>query len=180
VWRRALGVVARWWCGPNPPSPTVPEISRNSRLSLLSQVIEGMDHRMYESVSTLLVNEGSSKIGIHHDPPAPLPALIAGPGTAQLADGKWQPFGAGGRLFLADGLFDISYGPRDVVLIDGNVPHGITRLSAPTGTTAGRPELERFSLIMFSTFKRRDRMLKHGNYSPMWQEEWQSAVLYKV
>ena len=66
-----------------------------------------------------------------------------------------------------------------MVLLDGNVPHGITRLSAPKGTTAVRPELERFSLIMFSTFKRRDRMLKHGNYSSMWQEEWKSAVLFR-
>ena len=65
-----------------------------------------------------------------------------------------------------------------MVLLDGNVPHGITRLSAPKGT-GSRAELERFSLIMFSTFKRRDRMLKHGNYSPMWQEGWRDAVLYK-
>ena len=94
-------------------------------------------------------------------------------------NGEWQLCGGGGRLFLADGLFDLSYGPRDVVLLDGNVPHGITRLSGPKGVSAKRTELERFSLIMFSTFKRRDRMLKHGNYSPMWQNEWENAVLYK-
>jgi hypothetical protein len=51
------------------------------------------------------------------------------------------------------------------VLIDGNLPHGITRLSAPKGLTGSRAELERFSLIVFSTFKRADSMLKHGNYS---------------
>ena len=40
-----------------------------------------------------------------------------------------MPCGAvGGRLFLADGLVDISYGPTDVVLLDGNIPHGITNL----------------------------------------------------
>ena len=76
-----------------------------------------------------------------------------------------------------DGLIDISYGPRDIVLIDGNLPHGITRLSAPKGLTGSRAELERFSLIVFSTFKRADRMLKHGNYSPMWKEGWRDAVL---
>ena len=130
-------------------------------------------------MSTLLVNEGSSKIGIHHDPPAPLPALIAGPGTARLVGGEWQQQGGGGRLFAADGMFDLSYGPCDAVLLDGNVPHGITRLSGPKGVSAKRAELERFSLIMFSTFKRRDRMLKHGNYCPMWQDEWRNAVLYK-
>ena len=47
------------------------------------------------------------------------------------------------------------------------------------GLTGSRAELERFSLIVFSTFKRADRMLKHGNYSPMWQEGWRDAVLYK-
>jgi hypothetical protein len=145
----------------------------------LSQVIAGMDHHAYQSISTLMVNEGSSKIGIHHDPPAPLPALIAGPGTHQLINGEWKPMGGGGRLFAADGLIDISYGPRDIVLIDGNLPHGITRLSAPKGLTGSRAELERFSLIVFSTFKRADRMLKHGNYSPMWKEGWRDAVLYK-
>ena len=36
--------------------------------------------------------------------------------------------GAGGRLFLADGLFDISYGPNDIVLLDGNIPPGVTGL----------------------------------------------------
>ena len=143
-------------------------------------MIEGIDHRAYESVSTLLVNEGSSKIGIHHDPPAPLPALIAGPGLSHLVNGEWQPRGCGGRLFLTDGLFDISYGPRDVGILDGNVPHGITRLSAPKGTMGSRAELERFSLIMFSTFKRRDRMVKHGNYSPMSATltAWSSACLW--
>ena len=49
------------------------------------------------------------------------------------------------------------------MLIDGNLPHGITRLSAPKGLTGSRAELERFSRIVFSTFKRADRMLKHGN-----------------
>ena len=93
--------------------------------------------------------------------------------------GEWQQQRGGGRLFAADGMFDLSYGPRDVVLLDGNLPHGITRLSAPKGTTGSRAELERFSLIMFSTFKRRDRMMKHGNYCPMWQDEWHNAVLYK-
>ena len=37
-------------------------------------------------------------------------------------------FEGGGRLVIVDGLFDISYGPKDVVLIDGNILHGITGL----------------------------------------------------
>ena len=54
-------------------------------------------------------------------------------------------------VVVADGLFDISYGPTVVVLLDGNVPaHGITNLSElPSGGSAGgaaRKELERFSV----------------------------------
>ena len=48
--------------------------------------------------------------------------------------------------FLADGLFDISYGPKDVVLLDGNIVHGITGLrDTPGKGMATRRELERFS-----------------------------------
>jgi len=46
---------------------------------------------------------------------------------------RLSPVHSVGRLFAADGLIDISYGPRGIVLIDGNLPHGITRLSAPKG-----------------------------------------------
>ena len=68
---------------------------------------------------------------------------------------RWVPRGAGGRLFIADGLFDISYGPEDVVLLDGNIAHGITCLcDLPGGGKRSRQELERFSAIVFSSFKR--------------------------
>ena len=78
----------------------------------------------------------------------------------------------GGRLFLADGLVDISYGPTDVVLLDGNIPHGITNLrDLPGQGTTTRPELRRFSVILFSEFKREKGMRKHGNYDGgMWEE----------
>ena len=76
----------------------------------------------------MAVNEGSSEIGIHHDPPCPLPALICGPGLHRWGPTGWEATGCGGRLFLADGLFDLSYGPRDVVLLDGNLVHGVTKL----------------------------------------------------
>jgi hypothetical protein len=91
-------------------------------------VIQSIDHEEYLRLSTLKVNEGSSKCGIHHDMPCPFPALIMGPGLHKLLGGKWQQQGAGGRLFLADGLFDISYGPNDIVLLDGNIPPGVTGL----------------------------------------------------
>ena len=60
----------------------------------------------------------------------------------ELTDGEWCPRGVGGRLFLADGLFDISYGPKDVVLLDGNIVHGITGLrDTPGKGMATRREL---------------------------------------
>ena len=99
----------------------------------------------------------------------------------------WQHAGipaSGGRLFIADGLFDLSYGPCDVVLIDGNIPHGITSLSPlpGLGSKRGRAPLERFSMIFFSKFKRRKGMLKHGNYTAtngaVWSEEWHTDVLW--
>ena len=56
----------------------------------------------------------------------------------------------GGRLFLADGLVDISYGPTDVVLLDGNIPHGITTLrDFPGQGGVSRPELERFTQSLY-------------------------------
>ena len=110
-----------------------------------------MSHNL--QLSTLLLNEGSSIAGPHHDMPCPLPALICGPGMCNYSDGEWGvPRGAGGRLFAADGLFDLSYGPTDAVLLDGNMMHGITGLrDRPGGGQRARSELERFSVIAFST-----------------------------
>jgi hypothetical protein len=87
-------------------------------------------------------------------------------------------------VVVADGLFDISYGPTVVVLLDGNVPaHGITNLrELPSGGSAGgaaRKELERFSVIVFSDFQRNEGMMKHGNYSGMWCDSMLSSVLWK-
>ena len=141
----------------------------------LSQVIAGMDHHAYQSISTLMVNEGSSKIGVHHDPPAPLPALIAGPGTHQLINGEWKPMGGGGRLFTASSTSRTAR--VRIVLIDANLPHGITRLSAPKGLTGSRAELERFSLIVFSTFKRADRTCSSTGTTLPCGRTWRDAVL---
>ena len=139
-----------------------------------------MDHEQYIKLSTLKLNEGSSQAGPHHDMPCPLPALIFGPGMCELVDGEWCPCGVGGRLFLADGLFDISYGPKDVVLLDGNIVHGITGLRDHPGKgMTSRRELERFSAIMFSDFKREKAMWAHGKYEGMWQESHTSSVLWK-
>ena len=120
--------------------------------------------------------------GPHHDMPCPLPALIFGQGMCQLtADNTWgMPPGVGGRLFLADGLFDLSYGPADIVILDGNEVHGITGLRDHPGQgKQSRPELERFSAILFSTFLRQPQMQKHGNYTGVWEESNRAAVIFK-
>ena len=138
-----------------------------------------MDHDAHMKLSTMKLNEGSSQAGPHHDMPCPLPALIVGQGTHKLVHGKWQCCGKGGRLFIADGLFDISYGPEDIVLLDGNILHGITGLrDLPGQGQSSRGELERFSAILFSSFKR-EKMKGHGKYTGMWQESHIDAVLWK-
>ena len=143
-----------------------------------------MDHSAYMGLSTLKLNEGNSKAAPHHDMPCPLPALICGQGMCELVDGEWVSRGKGGRLFVVDGMFDLSYGPHDVVLLDGNTFHGITGLrdmphAGQRGDFKSRPELERFSAILFSSFKRRGGMSAHGNYTGMWEEGWKDAVLWK-
>jgi hypothetical protein len=150
------------------------------------QVIQSIDHKEYLRLSTLKVNEGSSKCGIHHDMPCPFPALIMGPGLHKLLGGKWQQQGAGGRLFLADGLFDISYGPNDIVLLDGNIPPGVTGLGdiSHKGKRGAhlpkRAELERFSVIMFSHFQRARGMMKHGNYDGKWCDSYMAGMATKA
>ena len=118
--------------------------------------------------------------GLTYYMPCPFPALVCGQGSAWLGSQGWEPTAAGGRLFLADGLFDISYGPCDIVLLDGNIPHGITNLrDLPGKGGASRRELERFSLILFSGFKRLGSMMKHGNYQGLWCDSYLPSVLWK-
>ena len=142
-------------------------------------MIAGIDHKNFLVLTTLLVNEGNSLCGIHHDKPTPFPALILGQGSSKLCESGWVPCAHGGRLFLADGLFDISYGPLDAVVLDGNIPHGITTLrDFPGQGGVSRPELERFSVIVFSTFARED-MKAPGNYSGMWADWMMPKVVWK-
>ena len=82
---------------------------------------------------------------------------------------------------LVCGLWDLSYGPEDFVLLDGNLLHGVTGLrDCPGGGQSKRPELERFSAIAFSTFKRQEGMWKHGNFKGMWEETGESHGLCPV
>ena len=113
--------------------------------------------------------------------PCPFPALVCGQGSSWLGPQGWESTATGGRLFLADGLFDISYGPSDIVLLDGNIPHGITNIrDLPGKGQSSRAELERFSLILFSKFKRAVSMCKHGNYNGQWEDSHMASVVWKA
>ena len=176
-----------------------------------SQVIEGMDIGAHLEMTTLLINEGSSRCGIHHDPPAPLPALVAGPTGWRLSEQRgshphpnvvpeqyrdiavsppnsphcpkpqWVQSQKGGRLFLLDGLWDLSYGPCDAVLLDGRYMHGVSVLrDMPLANRSSRrAELERFSLILFSKWHREkmkgEKRLRDGAMAS-WQHDWLPSV----
>ena len=64
-------------------------------------------------------------------------------------------------------------------VLDGNIPHGITTLrDCPGQGGTSRPELERFSVIVFSTFARED-IKAPGNYSGMWADWMMPKVVWK-
>ena len=128
-------------------------------------------------LSTLVVDQGQSKLGVHRDPPGPLYAMIAGPGNYAWNGSEWQQVMQGARLILVDGWFDISYGPRDLVFLDGNYMHGISSLcdlprQKPT-------QLERFSMIFFCPFARVGMPAACNEYHNEWREEMLSSVLWR-
>ena len=140
--------------------------------------------------TTLGVNEGSKLCGIHHDPPSPLPALIAGNTTwvYDMLAHAWRQECGGGRFFLADGLFDLSYGPRDVIILDGRFAHGVTTLRELPGVCRGismvsRPELWRFSYILFSRWLRQhmvcERTMRSQPSMSRWRQEWYRSVMWQ-
>ena len=139
----------------------------------LHQVIDGFDFTAHLSLSTLCVDELSSRVGVHRDPPCPLPALLCGSTMYTLTACGWVAHAGGGFLFLADGLWRLDYGPCDVVLIDGNYAHGVTTLRAlgQSGREIGRAPLHRHSLIMFNKFQRMD-MRKGLAYNSLWKPEY--------
>ena len=199
-----------------------------------SQVIDGMDVEAHLETTTLHVNEGSSRCGIHHDPPAPLWALIAGPTNftstpspkpaptptptptpspasvdppclpppptppslgpsppasprplriiASRGQQSWKAVQKGGRLFVLDGLWDLSYGPLDLCFLDGRFAHGVSVLrDLPLQNRSGgsRSELHRYSAILFSKWQREkmkgEKRLRSGHMAT-WQPEWLAYV----
>ena len=48
-------------------------------------------------------------------------------------------------------MFCLDYGPRDLILFDGNVAHGVTNMRHLLN---GEGKLNRLSIITFSTWKK--------------------------
>lgn len=139
-------------------------------------VCMGMDMKAHLHLATLRLDGTSSKLGAHRDPPSPMPALIGGATTHFMGENNtWQAHARGGKLVLLDGLFDLAYGPRDLVILDGNFMHTVTRLRAlPTPPNTRPPKLERRSFILFSRWKRMSA--GKGRHSVRWNESWRDAV----
>ena len=72
-------------------APFKPVQDNNNAMICLDhpQVIRGFDTTPGLHMSTLRVDEHMSRLGIHHDPPCPLPALMAGSTV-------WAPLPTGG------------------------------------------------------------------------------------
>ena len=117
-------------------------------------------------MNTNIIDDVDSTMAIHKDPTTPTPALAAGPSNYVFDEVKeeWTLSHNGGRLYIAEGLFWIDYCPTDVALFDGNVPHGVSRLR-PRGVDKSQSVVyERFSIILFSKFRRTGGMRKHGHF----------------
>ena len=129
--------------------------------------IEKCEEQLQSTIelSTLVVSR-NLPIGIHRDPHTPVFAAVFGHTTYQYTKGLWKNNNKGGSLFFVDGLLDLSYSPRDIVLMDGNIAHGVTAV----GRNRECVSVERFSGIMFSTFERR-RVLTPGKYSGIYLKD---------
>ena len=123
--------------------------------------IDMCEKQLHSSIelTTLMVSR-NLPIGIHRDPHAPVFAAVFGHTTYEYTKGRWKNKNKGGSLFFVDGLLDLSYSPRDIVLMDGNIAHGVTAV----GRNRDCVSVERFSGIMFSTFERR-RVMTPGKYT---------------
>lgn len=82
----------------------------------------------------------ASTISCHEDNASAIPALVTCTNAAG-HNASWTH----GSLYLAEGGIKIPYGPRDVVLINGNRLHGVTMLHPDHK----QKECSRFSLVQF-------------------------------
>jgi hypothetical protein len=112
-------------------------------------------------LSSLMVTR-SHQCAIHRDPPTVAPAGIFGRGNYLHNNGQCSRSTRGGNLVIVDGMIRIDRSPFDFVLMDGNYCHAVSNLRL-LGTSDEDQHPSRFSLILFSTY-RRERMKAPGNY----------------
>eukprot|EP00956_Cyclotella_meneghiniana_P025347 scaffold52669_cov40-Cyclotella_meneghiniana.AAC.13 len=63
-------------------------------------------------------------------------------------------------LFFMDGLLELKNSPRDIIIIDGNIAHGVTNVI----DSGSKDVTERFSGIIFCKW-RREKLKRPGKYS---------------
>jgi hypothetical protein len=115
-------------------------------------------------LSTLIIAD-KNPIAVHRDRPTPMPACAFGHSTYEFNEDNnaWEKRWKGGELYLMNGLFRLDYGPRDVVMWDGNLSHGITTVLRDQGSD----EPSRFSVLLFSNIRRELGMKTPGSYVPV-------------
>ena len=72
-------------------------------------------------INTNITDDKVSCMAVH-DSPTETPALFCGSSNYECINGEWILKQRGGRLFVAEGLFNLEYTPRDIVILNGNVP----------------------------------------------------------
>jgi hypothetical protein len=76
------------WNHPSFSPPPQPPPPLSNPYPCTPQVVDGLDIRADLGVSTLLINEDSSRAGQHRDPAGPMPSLVAG-----TSGFRWGPLG---------------------------------------------------------------------------------------
>ena len=109
---------------------------------------------------SMLTVTKAKPIAIHRDPLTPTFALLFGDTTHKLQGNKWVDPRLGGTLFFMDGLLELKYSPRDIMIIDGNIAHGVTNVI----DSGSKDVTERFSGIIFCKW-RREKLKRPGKYS---------------
>ena len=123
----------------------------------IQENLEEMNQNL--ELSTLSITQ-AKPIAIHRDPHTPTFAMLFGHTTHEVKEEEWWDRKVGGTLYLIDGLLELKYSPRDIMIIDGNFAHGVTNV-----INSDRSYLtERFSVIMFCRW-RREKAKYPGKYT---------------
>mmetsp|Transcript_32659 Transcript_32659/g.66624 ORF Transcript_32659/g.66624 Transcript_32659/m.66624 type:complete len:486 (-) Transcript_32659:48-1505(-) len=123
-------------------------------------------------VSGGLIKQYSDKMGIHSDPSSWFPSCIFGPTIYKwdVNTGRWgDRICDGGRLVLVDGCIFLEYLPQDVIVLNGNLLHGVTRLQQKKQGTQLKGGYSRFSIQMYTNYNRNENpRSRYGSFSCKW------------